>query len=151
MKQNQRDWLVSNFFKNFYLVTNPSLLGTRIGRVRVIFKLPKMLDTSLGPRDLPESWPQGPLAYIEWYSKLPTASKDYHGNMYVVKKAKPSQGDHISGAIIPLNNIRQSCMLMPLLSNEDVPLSWTRNNVLDLSSSFLLNNWLNKYSYQTLW
>jgi len=106
------------------------------------------MDTSLGPRNLPESWPHGPLAYVEWYSRLAAAPKENHGNMYVVKKATPSPGNRTSAAVVPLSNI---CQLMPLFSNGDVPSTWTKDNVLDLSSSFLLNNWLNKYSYQTIW
>jgi hypothetical protein len=109
------------------------------------------MDTSLGPRDLPETWPQGPLAYVEWYSHLSPTPKENHGNMYVVKKVTPPQGNRTSGAVIPLSNIRQSCMLMPLLFSMDVPSTWCRDNVLDLSTSFLLNNWLNEYSYHTIW
>ncbi|KAF8900107.1 hypothetical protein CPB84DRAFT_1847369 [Gymnopilus junonius] len=40
------------------------LEGTRVGQIKVIFTLPKRLDTVLGPRDLPSNWPQGPLAYV---------------------------------------------------------------------------------------
>ncbi|KJA18014.1 hypothetical protein HYPSUDRAFT_122964, partial [Hypholoma sublateritium FD-334 SS-4] len=43
---------------------------TRIGRVRVIFTLPKVMDTRLGPQELPEYWPKTPLAYVEWYSPI---------------------------------------------------------------------------------
>jgi hypothetical protein len=109
------------------------------------------MDTSLGPRDLPANWPWEPLAFVEWYSQLSVTPKETHGNMYLVKKMKPPQGGRIPGAVIPLSNIRQSCMLTPLFSEEEVPPSWTTHNVLDLSPSFLLNNFLNKYSYQTVW
>ncbi|EGO01360.1 hypothetical protein SERLA73DRAFT_151815 [Serpula lacrymans var. lacrymans S7.3] len=56
--------------------------GTRIGRLRVIFKLPKTLysfDSS------PNNWPKYHLAYVEWYSNLEsTAEKDHL--MYSVNK-----------------------------------------------------------------
>ncbi|KAF8958090.1 hypothetical protein BDZ97DRAFT_1668870, partial [Flammula alnicola] len=125
--------------------------GTRIGRVRVIFTLPKQLETSLGRRPAPTNWPQGPLAYIEWYSKLDAIAEVKHGMMYRLKKVSTTTDQtRVQGAVLPLSNIRQSCMLFPVFP-EDVPIQWTPANVLDHATSFLLNNWLSKYSYQTIW
>ncbi|PPQ85108.1 hypothetical protein CVT26_005404 [Gymnopilus dilepis] len=127
------------------------LTGTRIGRVRVIFSLPRKLDTILGPRDLPSSWPQGPLAYIEWYSPLAKAAEARHGMMYRVKKPQNSSQNRRPGAIIPLGHIRQSCMLFPAFPPGHVPPNWTWDNVLDQCDTFYINNWLSKYSYQTIY
>ncbi|KAF8204518.1 hypothetical protein BJ912DRAFT_1017925 [Pholiota molesta] len=55
------------------------LIGTRIGRVKVIFTLPKILDTITGPTNPPTSWPKDPLAYIEWYSPLPSRALPGNG------------------------------------------------------------------------
>jgi hypothetical protein len=110
-----------------------------------------VLDTSLGPRPLPSSWPNGPLAYVEWYSILSSAAHTHHGNMYFVKKVTANRQTHISGAIVSLSNIRQSCMLFPLFPENDVPQDWNSANVLDLCSTFLVNNWSSKYAYQTIW
>ncbi|KAH9905539.1 uncharacterized protein B0H18DRAFT_831889, partial [Fomitopsis serialis] len=41
--------------------------GTRAGHVKVIFTLPKTLSPSHGGSPAPLWWPQGPLAYVEWY------------------------------------------------------------------------------------
>ena len=44
--------------------------GTRVGRVHVIFELPKHLDVGLGSQAAPNAWPKEPLAYVEWYGAL---------------------------------------------------------------------------------
>ena len=62
-----------------------------MGHVKVIFTLPKKLDTFLVPRSLPASWPQGPLAYIEWYSPLASAAEEKHGLMYQVRRQWSAQ------------------------------------------------------------
>jgi hypothetical protein len=56
----------------------------------------------------------------------------------------------VQGAIIPLSRIRQSCMLFPVFPSS-VPTHWTPDNVLDKADTFYINNWLSKYSYQTIW
>ena len=69
--------------------------------------------------------------------------------MYQIKKTKTSQG-RSPGAIIPLNNIRQLCMLSPVFERQ-IPKTWRSDNVLDLASNFFVNNWSSKYAYQTMW
>jgi hypothetical protein len=77
--------------------------------------------------------------------------------MYRIKKvsstftssSKPDQ-KRVQGSILPLSHIRQSCMLFPI-SPSSVPAHWKADNVLDLASSFYINNWLSKYCYQTIW
>lgn len=108
-----------------------------------------MLDTSLGPRQRPDTWHGGPLAFIEWYSPIPSSARENHGLMYQIKKIKTSQG-RIPGAIIPLSNIRQVCMLCPAFDRE-IHKTWRSDNVLDLASTFFINNWSSKYAYQTIW
>lgn len=109
----------------------------------------------MGPRPTPENWPKGPLVYIEWYTKLDSMANVKNGMMYRIRKAPTVTAPNpprVQGAILPLSNIRQSCMLFPIIpQGEDVPTNWTSSNVLDSASSFLVNNWLSKYSYQTIW
>ncbi|KAI0724929.1 hypothetical protein C8Q72DRAFT_889387 [Fomitopsis betulina] len=62
--------------------------GTRIGRVKVIFKLPDTIyeHGSLNEMHAPEEWvTQGPLAYVEWYANLPASADPVH-MMYEVRK-----------------------------------------------------------------
>jgi len=69
--------------------------------------------------------------------------------MYQIKKTTAPNG-RIPGAIVPLGSIRQSCMLIPQ-SGREVPENWEADNVLDVASTFLINNWNSKYAYQTIW
>jgi hypothetical protein len=74
--------------------------------------------------------------------------------MYRVSKAFDAQGQP-QGAVIPLSNIRQSCMLTPVFKDSDIQPEeekrWRSDNVLDLADTFWVNNWASKYMYQTIW
>ena len=133
------------------------LIGARIGRIRVIFKLP----TSVGGLPVNKQWPKEALALVEWYSPLgTTASK--HSSMYHVRKlftnsnslpTDPSADCSGPLEVVPLRMIRQSCMLVPNFckyTSTDVK-SWTRDNVLDKCNYFYVNNWSSNYNYSTLW
>ena len=128
-------------------------LGTRAGRVKVIFKLPKAMPASQGGGPSPEWWPKEPLAYIEWYTRF-TKSADPTHLMYSLGKP-PIRSDNLpQGAVIPLSRVRQSCQLVPAFpdgSQGTVPDEWTSDNVLDEASKFYVNNWGGMYAYQTLW
>ena len=71
--------------------------------------------------------------------------------MYEVKKADNTHRTKVQGAIIPLSNIRQNCMLFPRFSSSGVPDHWSCDSILDVADSFLINNWSSKYAYQTIW
>lgn len=137
------------------LTSGPHFLtGTRIGRVKVIFTLPRRLSGNhYGNRQVPDYWPREPLVYVEWYGRLPLNPDPTH-MMYKIKKAAPRADGLPQGNIIPLSQIRQSCHLCPCFPTGPqgvVPPEWTSDNVLDLADSFYVNNWASMYSYQTLW
>lgn len=71
--------------------------------------------------------------------------------MYRIKRQWNTQQTRRTGSIVPLGNIRQSCMLFPAFPQGDIPADWNSENVLDVSNAFYINNWLSKYSYQTIW
>lgn len=98
----------------------------------------------------PAHWPKTPLAYVEWYQKLSSTADPNH-MMYTVKKLAPRQDGTISGAIIPLSHIRQSCQLIPNFGKNSVDSSFTSENILDKADSFLLNNWTSLHTFQTVW
>lgn len=128
------------------------ILGTQVGRVKVIFKLPTTLNLGVGVTNTPAIWPKEPLVYVEWYSQFKSSKETERHGMYVVKKGTRDANGISPGSIIPLTNIRQSCMLIPKFrTNEAEEASWTSSNVLDQASTFYVNNWLNLYSYQTIW
>ncbi|TRM57623.1 hypothetical protein BD626DRAFT_514014 [Schizophyllum amplum] len=129
-----------------------SLQGTRVARVRVVFTLPRTLDL-FGPHPAPSTWPKGPLAYVEWFS--PSRHPRSAHNFFMVSSLPVNGRDHaVPGAIIPLANIRQSCMLTPLYGTRlDIAsqAQWTSDNVLDHCNDFLVNNWQSMYTYKTVW
>lgn len=123
----------------------------RIGRIRVIFRLPSSIPSPISPGlVVPSNYPQQPLACVEWYSNLKGAAEPDHG-MYLIKKPPLRADGTCPTSIIPLTDIRQSCQLTPSFSKNNVDSKWTTDNVLDLSSSFLVNNWGSLYGYQTIW
>ncbi|KAH9916703.1 uncharacterized protein B0H18DRAFT_884624 [Fomitopsis serialis] len=127
--------------------------GTRAGRVKVIFTLPRKLSAVHGNGPAPSWWPKGPLAYVEWYAPFSSAADPTH-LMYTVRKSAPRADGLPHASIIPLEQITQSCQLLPSFPegpNGVVPDNWTSDNVLDLARTFYLNNWASMYSYQTLW
>jgi hypothetical protein len=118
--------------------------GTKIGRVRVIFRLPKV---ALHKKSVP--WSTEPLAYVEWYT--PQQLTDHSHKMYLIKKTEVRADGLIKGSILPLANIRQTCQLLPKFGLPNVDENWRTDNVLDLCHSFLINNWAGTYAYQTIW
>ena len=136
-------------------------LGTRIGRVKVVFRLPETVRQyrqSGETMEAPQQWGQdGPLAYVEWFSKLSDQANEVH-MMYEVRKMPVRVDGCVPGEIMPLSMIRQSCQLIPYFPRPKsadeagfVPEDWTSDTVMDKATRFLLNNWATKYAYQTLW
>ncbi|KAJ3826366.1 hypothetical protein F5878DRAFT_525930, partial [Lentinula raphanica] len=115
----------------------------RAARLRVIFRLPQ----TVGLKKAPASWPKEHLAYVTWYSRF-KSTPDPATGMYKIEPAIASNGVP-QGAIIPLADIRQSCMLVPSRTNWDS--SWKSENILDECPSFFVNNLQTKYTYQTIY
>ena len=129
--------------------------------MKVVFRLPEIVrqyHQSGETMDAPQQWGQdGPLTYIEWFSKLADQPNKVH-KMYEVRKMSIRVDGSLPGGILPLSMIRQSCQLIPNFprpKSADVPASvpkdWSSDTVLDKGTRFLLNNWATKYAYQTLW
>ncbi|KAJ3816303.1 hypothetical protein F5880DRAFT_1494435, partial [Lentinula raphanica] len=123
--------------------------GCRAARLRVIFRLPQMIkDPDSGfPVKAPAHWPKEHLAYVTWYSRF-KSSPDKATGMYKVEPSIGSNGVPL-GAVIPLSNIRQNCMLVPSKAVWDN--HWDSDNILDECSSFFVNNLQSKYTYQTIY
>ena len=88
-----------------------------------------------------------PMVYVTWFTHF-TATPDNNTGMYRVKPAKDSKGLP-QGSIIPLTDIRQSCMLTPSQTAWDG--LWNTENILDKCDSFFVNNLQSKYSYETIY
>ena len=98
---------------------------------------------------VPSYWPKTPLAYVEWFSILPSSPREHHNMYHIYKTAGPDKA-YPAGDIVHISSIRQSCMLFPNFGTA-VPSDWTRDNVLDNSTSFLINNWSSLYAFKTIW
>ncbi|KAG1894244.1 uncharacterized protein F5891DRAFT_1130999 [Suillus fuscotomentosus] len=99
----------------------------KIGRLRLLFKLPQ-----------------------QWYTMLKNVPEKEHC-MYEVKKMPLRSGNVVPADIIPISTICQTCQLIPCFGTADVSREWRSENVLDLCDRFLLNNWSTKYAYKTLY
>ncbi|KAJ3834431.1 hypothetical protein F5878DRAFT_544828 [Lentinula raphanica] len=122
--------------------------GEVAARLRVIFQLPSEVYNNGRPSKAPPNWPKEHLAYITWYTRF-KSSPDSSTGMYKVEPAFDSNGMP-QGAIIPLSNIRQSCMLVPS-TKTSWDKNWNSDNILDECSSFFVNNLQTKYTYQTIY
>src|ERR1700742_3742797 len=121
-----------------------SALGCRAGQVRIIFCLPSVLGVSTIKQSSPACWNvKEPLAYIQWFSKF-KKEPDSNNKMYVVERAMDTKGQ-IQGAVVPLTNIRQCCMLSPATKDWDP--DWESHMVIDQCKRFFVNNFQSKYSY----
>lgn len=118
-----------------------------MARLKIIFSLPVFVNRDGFPEPAPIDWPTHPLAYVTWFTRFRSSPENDTG-MYRIEPAKDSKGQP-QGKIIPLTDIRQSCMLTPSKATWDP--AWTRDNVLDKCDSFLVNNMQTKYSYQTIY
>lgn len=122
-------------------------IGCRVARLRVIFCLPTMVNRDGFSEAALVDWPTHPLAYVTWFMRFKSSPNSDTG-MYYIEPAKDSKSQ-AQGAILPLTDIRQSCMLTPSKATWD-PM-WTRDNILDKCESFFVNNMQSKYSYQTIY
>ncbi|KAJ7434254.1 hypothetical protein B0H11DRAFT_1652483, partial [Mycena galericulata] len=77
--------------------------GTRVGRVRVLFRLPEKLDDG---NPIPRNWPTTCLAYVEWFSTFKPTHENNH-EMYSISVPPPRANGFLTGSIIPLTHIRQ--------------------------------------------
>ena len=118
-----------------------------MARLKVIFRLPQIVDRDgfMGPA--PSEWPTEPLAYIAWFTRFKPLPDDSTG-MYCVEPAENSKGQP-QGSIILLTDIRQGCMLTPSRASWDR--TWTSEDILDTCSSFFVNNLQSKFAYQTIY
>lgn len=116
--------------------------GLRVARVRAFFRIPQRFNAAVFAEHNTE--PPAHLAFVEWLT--PPASKNRDHLMYMVtcKRGKPVV------EIIEVCRIRRNCQLFPVFGNS-VDRTWTSENVLDHCEKFLVNNFQDQHTYQTLW
>jgi hypothetical protein len=126
--------------------------GTQIARVRLIFQIPAFIHLRhIGTFATPHNIPRFPLAYVEWFSPAENSASDKKShNMLRVSKQKLADGK-AAWSIIPLTNIRQSCMLIPNFEKYNITGNWVSDHIIDAVDEFFVNNWQSIYTYRTLY
>lgn len=118
--------------------------GYRVGRVRVIFSIPKRELPTLFSPDKLQSLPEH-LAYVEWFTPF-RQPEPSHG-MY---KIAPSIRNNVCEAsIVPLSDLRRSIHLLPRYGAQ-APRAWTSATVLDECCSFFANSFGDRHMYGIL-
>jgi hypothetical protein len=93
----------------------------------VLFKLPSQFG----------SFPH-PLAYVHWYR--PLTNLDPATRMY---RVTPSTCNNLPNSeVISVDMLWQSCLLIPQFGSAAVPVSWTNKDILDCTSKFFLDKYL---------
>ena len=118
--------------------------GYRIGRVRVVFSLPRRSLALLFPtgNQVPKH-----LVYVEWYTAF-TEDPEPDSRLFKISPMKDSDGGRIC-SIIPLANIRRSVQLIPKFGAV-APQEWTSSNVLDLANVFLVNSFTDLHLFRVM-
>ena len=107
------------------------LLGLRVARVRVIFKLPDEYPIKT----------THPLAYVEWFT--PFRAIDKASGLYILS---PSTRQHQSYAeIVEVNRIVRSCHLIPRARIIDP--SWSTSNIADHCPTFFFNPYIDLHMF----
>ncbi|KAH9923403.1 uncharacterized protein BXZ73DRAFT_91440 [Epithele typhae] len=94
----------------------------RVGRLRLVFTIPKAARDFLFPRIMP---PQH-LAYVEWFTAF-TEPDPAHG-MYKVLRCRNANGDRLA-SVIPVTDIYRGCHLLPVFGAV-APRNWTSSTPL---------------------
>jgi hypothetical protein len=94
-----------------------------VAQVRVIFQLPP----EYGSFDIP-------LAYVEWYTPL----KSYIPSLGMYQISRSFRSRYRRASIIPVNQIVQSCHLIPKFGAK-IGRTWNTENVLDSADTYYLN------------
>jgi Plavaka transposase len=117
--------------------------GRRIAQVRTVFEIPQNKIDDVFPS--PDTRPPTYLAYVEWFSPVPTAREPNH---LMFKVSRSTQGGRRSASIIPVDSIVRSVHLIPRFGSV-TPSDWSTFNVLDNCKSFYINPFTDIDSYIT--
>ncbi|KAI0069497.1 hypothetical protein K474DRAFT_1752518 [Panus rudis PR-1116 ss-1] len=117
--------------------------GYHIGQVRVIFSLPSEAYEDFEENTSPPKY----LAYVEWFTALPSAPHPIHG-LYKISRAY-HRGSRVA-SIIPVANIRRSIHLFPAFKSR-APDEWSSHNVLELCQDFYVNTFTDRHTFGTIY
>ncbi|TFK86346.1 hypothetical protein K466DRAFT_576448 [Polyporus arcularius HHB13444] len=116
--------------------------GYRVGRIRLIFRIPQ--DAS--QEYFPHTVPPGHLAYIEWYTAF-TQPDPVH-QMYRVSRSRDVNG-RLRASVVEVRHIRRSCHLYPV-SGAVIDRSWTSSTVLDKCEDYWVSPFSDLHAHMTI-
>ncbi|KAG1721614.1 hypothetical protein EDB19DRAFT_1898301 [Suillus lakei] len=115
--------------------------GKRVARLKVIFRIPDEYVTKMSlPRQI------GHLAYVEWFSQ--PRNKDSNSGMYPISRSY--RNGVLDASVIEVDSMFRTCQLAPRFGRR-ANRAWTSNNVLDRCKHFLINNFIDHHTYQSIW
>ncbi|KAH9014404.1 hypothetical protein EDB84DRAFT_1277679 [Lactarius hengduanensis] len=118
--------------------------GYRIAQVRVVFQLPNKAIPEVFPTlDTAVTSPPAHLAYVKWFSPIPTRPDANH-LMYRVSRLM--HNGHRRASIIPVSSIISSIHLFPRFDHR-IPLEWNTFSVLELCHTFYINPFSDRDTY----
>ena len=120
------------------------MLGLRVARLRVVFKIPKELEALTFGKDIT---PPGHLAYVEWYTRPQQCDSD--SGMYLISYSRMANGTR-EASIIEVDNLVRIAQLSPNFGKR-ANRQWTSNTVLDDCDQFYVSNWKDQLMYQTIY
>ncbi|KAI0055803.1 hypothetical protein BV25DRAFT_1815128 [Artomyces pyxidatus] len=122
------------------------LQGSRVGRVRLVFRLSEAAVTACFPPgvEVPTH-----LAYVEWFSKFKPGPEPNH-LMYRITQAFDRETGLRQASIIPVNRLVRSVHLIPRFGPH-APRDWTSANVLELCLAFYVNSFTDRHTYITVY
>lgn len=117
------------------------LIGKRVAWLKVVFRIPDEHITKLSlPRQI------GHLAYVEWFSR--PRNKDSNSGMYPISRSY--QNGVQEASVIEVDCIFWPCQLVPRFGWR-ANRAWTSSNVIDRCKHFLINNFIDHHTYQSIW
>lgn len=115
-----------------------------MGRIRIVFSMPPSIRAQVFANPQVAEH----LAYVEWYTDLPSRPDPNHG-LYKISPQRDQQGGGVIGSIIPVSDILRSVHLFPVFGPY-APSDWTPTNVLDRCHSFYLNPFTDRELYRLI-
>jgi hypothetical protein len=129
-----KSWLYNS------IITSDFYAGHRIAQVRVVFELPSKVVHAIFPG--PDTPPQH-LAYVEWFSPIPT---NHGADHLLYKVTRLTQHGRRRASIIPVDTILRSVHLLPIFG-QPTPREWNTFSVLELCNAFYVNPFSDRDSY----
>jgi len=123
------------------IITPDCYAGHRIAQVRVVFEFPSKVVHSIFPGS--NTTPPQHLAYVEWFSPIPTHRAADH---LLYKVTRLTQHGRRRASVIPVDTILRSVHLLPIFS-QPTPREWNTFSVLELCNAFYVNPFSDRDSY----